>query len=68
MGVRTEADEKIDRAQLAIVEAQEALEDVVFNRCPGALDYKADFSSFLAKTYGKLSKMRRKLFEWRGEE
>jgi hypothetical protein len=66
--VRTEADKNIDRAQLAIAEAQEALEDVVFNRCSGAGDYKDEFAAFLTKTYGKLSKMRLKLFEWRGED
>lgn len=67
MGVRTTADERIDKAQQAIIEAQDALGDVIFHKVWGSHEYKPEFEEFMNKLHEKLSKWRRKFNEWRSE-
>lgn len=66
--MRTEADERIDRAQRAIIEAQDALADVIFDRVWGSSEYKPEFDAFMNKLHAKLTKWRGKFHEWRSED
>lgn len=61
MGVRTDADEKLDEAAEAIDKAISALSAVVVDGCWGHDDYKSECRDTIEEVFDELRRLRRRL-------